>query len=242
MLRKPTGSISQPNAFLLKFGFEAPGTRTDFTHDDLLITGRSRDHWHQDAVAGDIIGIHNHGLEMAEAANRRRNARFQGHSLLRRNSSAWRACATRSRANSCKKACRNLARKARSRYPASGALLLGAVGTPQFEVVAQRLQTEYKVDAMFEPADIHTARWLIFSDETTRKNFEREQHRMAKDVDGNLVYLASTRYNLTSPAKNGPVSASTLRANTGEAVNAFGSGGHRRRKNEKKGGRGKTFS
>ena len=44
---------------------------------------------------------------------------------------------------------------------------------------------------------IHTARWLTFPDELTRRNFEREQqHRMAKDVDGNLVYLASTRYNL----------------------------------------------
>jgi peptide chain release factor 3 len=76
-------------------------------------------------------------------------------------------------------------------------LLLGAVGTLQFEVVAQRLQTEYKVDAIFEPADIHTARWITFPDDLTRRNFEREQqHRMARDVDGNLVYLASTRYNL----------------------------------------------
>ena len=79
----------------------------------------------------------------------------------------------------------------------SGALLLGAVGTLQFEVVAQRLQTEYKVDAIFESADIYTARWLTFPDDNTRRNFEREQlHRMAKDVDGNAVYLASTRYNL----------------------------------------------
>ena len=37
---------------------------------------------------------------------------------------------------------------------ATGALLLGAVGTLQFEVVAQRLQTESKVDAIFEAADI----------------------------------------------------------------------------------------
>jgi peptide chain release factor 3 len=75
--------------------------------------------------------------------------------------------------------------------------LLGAVGNLQFEVVAQRLQTEYKVDAIFESADIYTARWLTFPDDATRRNFEREQlHRMAKDVDGNPVYLASTRYNL----------------------------------------------
>ena len=78
-----------------------------------------------------------------------------------------------------------------------GSFLLGAVGQLQFEVVAQRLKDEYKVDAIFENADIHTARWLTFPDEASRKNFEREQFsRFAHDVDGNPVYLASSRYNL----------------------------------------------
>jgi peptide chain release factor 3 len=78
-----------------------------------------------------------------------------------------------------------------------GQMLLGAVGQLQFEVVAQRLKDEYKVDAIFESAEIYTARWLTFPDEPTRRNFEREQAiRLGKDVDGNPVYLASTRYNL----------------------------------------------
>jgi len=78
-----------------------------------------------------------------------------------------------------------------------GQMLLGAIGQLQFEVVAQRLKDEYKVDAIFDNADIHTARWLTFPDETTRRNFEREQAlRLGRDVDGNLVYLASSRYNL----------------------------------------------
>jgi len=78
-----------------------------------------------------------------------------------------------------------------------GQMLLGAIGQLQFEVVAQRLKDEYKVDAIFDNVDIHTARWLTFSDETTRRNFEREQApRLGRDIDGNLVYLASSRYNL----------------------------------------------
>jgi peptide chain release factor 3 len=45
---------------------------------------------------------------------------------------------------------------------------------------------------------IYTARWLTFPDETTRRQFEREQlARMALDVDGNPVYLATNRYNLS---------------------------------------------
>jgi hypothetical protein len=66
-------------------------------------------------------------------------------------------------------------------------------------------KTEYKVDAIFETADIYTARWLTFPDDATRRNFEREQlHRMARDVDGNPVYLASTRYNLEVTSEKWP--------------------------------------
>jgi peptide chain release factor 3 len=76
-------------------------------------------------------------------------------------------------------------------------MLLGAVGQLQFEIVAQRLQTEYKVDAVYEHANIYTARWLTFPDEAARRQFERDQQlRMGHDVDGNPVYLATNRYNL----------------------------------------------
>ena len=78
-----------------------------------------------------------------------------------------------------------------------GSLLLGAVGQLQFEVVAARLQSEYKVDALYDPSTIHTARWLAFPDETTRRRFEDEQAAaMATDVDDNPVFLATNKYNL----------------------------------------------
>ena len=47
-------------------------------------------------------------------------------------------------------------------FDTGNSLLLGAVGTLQFEVVAQRLQSEYKVDAVYDAANIYTARWLTF--------------------------------------------------------------------------------
>ncbi len=77
------------------------------------------------------------------------------------------------------------------------ALMLGAVGPLQFEIVAHRLATEYKVDAIYDNASIATARWLTFPDETTRRSFEREQAAaLATDVDGNPVFLAANKYNL----------------------------------------------
>lgn len=75
-----------------------------------------------------------------------------------------------------------------------GNLLLGAVGALQFEIVAQRLATEYNVDAIYENTPISTARWLTYPDEQTKKDFEREQAlRLAKDAEGNPVYLGDKR-------------------------------------------------
>ena len=67
----------------------------------------------------------------------------------------------------------------------------------QFEIVAHRLATEYKVDALYDTANISTARWLTYPDENTRRNFEREQAAsLATDVDENPVFLATNKYNL----------------------------------------------
>ena len=86
-----------------------------------------------------------------------------------------------------------------------GNILLGAVGQLQFEIVAQRLSTEYKVDAIYESTDVSTARWLSFPDERTRKGFEAEQAaRLATDVNGNVVYLATSIYNLETTMKHWP--------------------------------------
>ena len=160
----------------------------------------------EDAVAGDIIGIHNHGqLHIGDTLTEGETLTFKGIPYF--SPELFRVARLRDplKSKQLQKGLQELGEEGAIQVfenLASGALLLGAVGTLQFEVVAQRLQTEYKVDAIFESADIHTARWLTFPDDITRRNFEREQlHRMAKDVDGNLVYLASTRYNLDVTAE-----------------------------------------
>jgi peptide chain release factor 3 len=76
-------------------------------------------------------------------------------------------------------------------------ILLGAVGPLQFEIVAHRLQSEYKVDAVYDNANIHAARWVTFPDDAMRRRFENaEAARMAKDIDDNPVYLAPNAVNL----------------------------------------------
>ena len=155
----------------------------------------------EDAVAGDIIGIHNHGnLHIGDTLSEGEDLGFKGIPYF--SPELFRVARLRDplKSKQLLKGLQELGEEGAIQVfenLASGALLLGAVGNLQFEVVAQRLQTEYKVDAIFESADIHTARWLIFPNDDVRKRFEREQAaKMGRDVDENPVYLASNRYNL----------------------------------------------
>ena len=73
-------------------------------------------------------------------------------------------------------------------------LLLGAVGPLQFEIIAHRLQTEYGVGATFERAGVNTARWVSCADRKHLDDFEKANfQRLARDVDGNLVFIADSR-------------------------------------------------
>ena len=71
----------------------------------------------EDAVAGDIIGIHNHGqLQIGDTLTEGEALGIQRASRIsRRSSSASRGRAIRSRRSSCRRACSSSARKARSR-------------------------------------------------------------------------------------------------------------------------------
>ena len=78
-----------------------------------------------------------------------------------------------------------------------GDLILGAVGMLQFDVVASRLQGEYGVDAMFEGTSTTSARWVTCDDKKILSDFEKAlSHNLAIDAAGNLAYLAPNNVNL----------------------------------------------
>src|SRR5690606_26139342 len=87
----------------------------------------------------------------------------------------------------------------------SNDLILGAVGTLQFDVVAYRLKDEYGVDASFEPVQISTARWIHCADERTLEAFrEKNAMNLALDAADALVYLAPSRVNLQLAQERAP--------------------------------------
>ena len=69
------------------------------------------------------------------------------------------------------------------------------VGQLQLEVLLSRLEAEYKVAAGLEPAPFDTARWVSSENAVDLKDFaELNRTAMAKDRDGNPVFLAKTAW------------------------------------------------
>ena len=76
-------------------------------------------------------------------------------------------------------------------------LIVGAIGVLQFDVVAYRLKDEYKVDAIYEPVTLYSARWVDSQDEKNLDDFRKKTvDNLALDSGGYLTYLAPTRVNL----------------------------------------------
>lgn len=161
-----------------------------------------------DAVAGDIIGIYNHGqLHIGDTLTSGEKLAFTG--IPNFAPELFRAARSKDpfKAKQLQKGLQELGEEGAIQVFTGefGNILLGAVGHLQFEIVAQRLATEYKVDAIYESTDVSTARWLSFPDDKTRKDFEAEQSaRLAKDVNGNTCYLATSIYNLETTMKHWP--------------------------------------
>ena len=76
-------------------------------------------------------------------------------------------------------------------------LIVGAVGVLQFDVVVARLRSEYKVDAIYEPISVSTARWVYCNDAKKLDEFRRKvSNNLALDGGDNLTYIAPTMVNL----------------------------------------------
>ncbi|MCU7916569.1 MAG: peptide chain release factor 3 [Candidatus Thiodiazotropha sp. (ex Gloverina cf. vestifex)] len=84
-------------------------------------------------------------------------------------------------------------------------LILGAVGVLQFDVAVERLKHEYKVEAIVEPINVATTRWIECDDDKMLERFREKAHdNLALDGDDQLVYLAPTRINLDLAVERWP--------------------------------------
>jgi len=152
----------------------------------------------EDAVAGDIIGIHNHGqLQIGDTLSDGESLAFKGIPYFAPELFQTARPKDPFKAKQLAKGLKELGEEGAIQVFTTdfGNTLLGAVGRLQFEIAAHRLHGEYNVDAVYDPVEIYTARWLRFPDEETRKQFmRRETAALARDIDGNPVFLAGSKY------------------------------------------------
>jgi peptide chain release factor 3 len=78
-----------------------------------------------------------------------------------------------------------------------GAMLLGAVGQLQFEVVQHRLKAEYDADVRLEGCQYTGARWITAENPADQKAFvDAYPLRMAHDAANTLAYLCTSPYDV----------------------------------------------
>ena len=76
-------------------------------------------------------------------------------------------------------------------------LIVGAVGVLQFDVVVSRLKNEYNVEAIYEPVNVTTARWIESDDPAALEEIQRKvPQNVALDGGDNLTYIAPNMVNL----------------------------------------------
>ena len=154
-----------------------------------------------DAYAGDIIGLHNHGtINIGDSFTEGEELVFTGipnfaPELFRRavlKDPLKAKALSKGLGQLCEEGATQLFRPMRNNDQ-----ILGAVGPLQFEVVAFRLQDEYSVQCAFEPIGVQTARWVYCDDERKLAEFRTKAYdHLAVDHGGSLVYLAPSRVNL----------------------------------------------
>ncbi len=154
-----------------------------------------------EATAGDIIGLHNHGsIQIGDTFTEGEMSRFKGipnfaPELFRRI-----VLKDPLKMKQLHKGLQQLSEEGSVQvfFPErNNDIIVGAVGVLQFEVVAFRLKDEYKVEAIYEPVNVYTSRWLEFTDNKQESEFRRKaQDGVAVDGAGHKTYLASSRVNL----------------------------------------------
>ena len=155
----------------------------------------------EEAYAGDIIGLPNHGnMQIGDSFSEGEVLQFTGIPYFA--PEIFRSVRIRNplKVKQLHKGLQQLGEEGAVQVfkPVLGSdLILGAVGVLQFEVVASRLMNEYGVDAVFEGTSISSARWVTAEDKRILSDFEKSlAHNVAYDAAGNLTYLATSGVNL----------------------------------------------
>ncbi|MFC4257016.1 peptide chain release factor 3 [Altererythrobacter xixiisoli] len=160
------------------------------------------------AEAGDIIGIPNHGtLRVGDTLSETNGLRFTGlpnfaPEILRRVQ-----LRDPTKTKQLRKALDDLSEEGVIQvfYPEIGSnWIVGVVGQLQLEVLISRLEAEYKVEAGLEASPFATARWIKGSDAALNSFEQFNRANLAKDRDGDLVFMAKSPWDVGYQQEKNP--------------------------------------
>ncbi len=177
-------------------------------HNPMLFLAQDRE-LADEAVAGDILGIPNHGrLRIGDTLTEGETLNFTGipsfaPELLQRVRAT-----DPMRAKHLGRALEQLAEEGAARVfrPRSGGSpIVGVVGSLQFDVLADRIRTEYGIPVVFEPTSYYTARWVETDDHKHLRDFLQQNESSAADDHANApVFLARNSWHLDTTRKDWP--------------------------------------
>ncbi len=177
-------------------------------HNPVLFLAQDRE-LAEEAWPGDIIGIPNHGnLRIGDALTEGEEIKFTGIPSFAPELLQKVRPVDPMRAKHLGRALIQIAEEgaARAFKTRMGSdWVVGVVGGLQFEVLADRIRTEYDIPVNFEQTELYTARWVEHPDHNVLKKFtDANQASLAEDHDDAPVFLARNAWHLERAEKDWP--------------------------------------
>lgn len=162
----------------------------------------------EEAWAGDIIGIPNHGqLRIGDALTEGESIRISGIPSFAPELLQSARAGDPMKAKHLEKALMQFAEEGAAKVfkPAIGSgFIVGVVGQLQFEVLASRIELEYGLPVRFEPSQFTSARWITGEKIALDKLEASNKQHIAHDHDGDPVFLTRLQWDIDRVERDYP--------------------------------------
>ncbi|WP_102108160.1 peptide chain release factor 3 [Oceaniglobus roseus] len=162
----------------------------------------------EEAWAGDIIGIPNHGqLRIGDTLTEGESIRVSGIPSFAPELLQNCRAGDPMKAKHLDKALSQFAEEGAAKVfkPMLGSgFIVGVVGALQFEVLASRIELEYGLPVRFEPSQFTSARWVSGKRDAVDKFVNANKGHIAHDNDGDIVYLTRLQWDIDRIGRDYP--------------------------------------
>ena len=160
----------------------------------------------EEAGAGDVIGIPNHGtIRVGDTFSEGEDLRFTGLPVFAPEILRRIRLVDTTRVKQLRQALQDLSEEGLVQIfkPDVGTQwIVGAIGPLQLDVVADRARHEYNVEIAFEPTHYTAARWLTGDEKALAKFVRSNINQVLSDRDGDPVYLSAGAWDLSFKEQN----------------------------------------